>query len=317
MTKGTLAILLGILAALVLMAYLVLPREASAPETSLEETGTPEALMQAQAGEGNFNPLTANIGEQFGAFTYVETGPFNPNIDLPANDNVFYRFEGQGSITATYRWSDFGAYYLEDIPEEEARQLPHEDGAPTSFCVGHDELFAAAGVDEFDRARIYFSGIRLAHYPSEICSPNIGITRVEKLEESPRLHRSSNGYDLILPPGARAEDVPATDVYAASTRIEGPFGTACFSPGYGCGGKGLQGWEPADMTYFARGNVRLQATVWTRPDDDRVIIVATVEGAVAPYWKADEAQIQVETFDAYLPQAEAMLSSFQFLPLGD
>ncbi len=123
-------------------------------------------------------------------------------------------------------------------------------------------------------------------------------------------YRSPLGYSIQFPTDASVTEAPAAYSMAAATHVSGDFGTLCISPGYGCGGVGLQGWSLTKKEITtASGNV-LTVFIYTR-DTGAIVTIVSLDPLPASPWTKD-AQLQVATTLEHLAGVESMLASLSF-----
>ena len=129
-----------------------------------------------------------------------------------------------------------------------------------------------------------------------------------------KTYESAYGYSLKLPKEASAAVSPPTEIYSEITVIEGDFGVLCISSGYGCGGKGLQGWGSGGkktITTIDGTTLDTETAISDEGRGNRIYIGAELKPPFPRSWTAD-GQIQFQTTKEHLATAEAMLKSLTF-----
>lgn len=126
------------------------------------------------------------------------------------------------------------------------------------------------------------------------------------------VYKSPNGFSVLISTDSVVTEEPAQLSISSSTRISGDFGSVCISPGYGCGGVGMQGWTQTRENLVTGSGNQIALNVWREEDGgDRVMINMTTL-APLPNGFSTQAQIQLETTESKLEQALAMLVSLKF-----
>lgn len=137
-------------------------------------------------------------------------------------------------------------------------------------------------------------------------------TRPEERAATTNVYESPNGYSLQVPTDAQITEEPPIYSNSAITSIEGAFGTLCISPGYGCGGIGMQGWTSTQKVITTASGNDITFTVWRRESDNLVVLSMTSINS-RPAVLTQDAQIQLKTTEDGLSAAESILTSIQFL----
>lgn len=264
---------------------------------------------------------TIEVGDWVGDFQVTSITPFagdkvsrdehNPNIKITFSGDVVLR----GYL---YVEPDGELHIIAALRNISKPSTPLPDGLTEggTLYISNPEI-RDANVTSGDQVEVQLATYVVGRYPSDSVPYQTAIS-IKTLEgeskESRYLaeatHVSPNGYEFQVPANTTVIELPATGGYSPATSVRGDFGVICISPGYSCGGEGLQGWTSSEKTITSASGHILKMTIWEQ-EGNMLYGPVSVTPLPSEPWTTS-GQIQLSTTRQFQNTAEAILASLRF-----